>query len=405
MTVAYIPFNAGDAATFIALGCNEIVMTQSARLGDFTGFMNPPQERGGPPPPPVEIAPVRDALVQLAEEQNYSSTLIRGLFDEQLEIVRAKRLKGAVNERRFLTPDELKEKDGDGQLVWVAEDTVKHGGQVLIINGSNATSLGFARHIIDKPDDVNELYRFYGVEAKDVREAGPDWLDRFAVFLADPFVATFLVLVGISCLLLELKMPGASLPGIVAAVCFVLFFWSQSQMNGQFTLLAVLLFLLGILLLGLEIFVIPGFGIFGMSGIALILFGLALATVERMPQSSSEWSDLSRTLVSFGMALVGAIVVAFTLTRYLPNIPIANRLMLPSPDEDNHLDPHQAAAAAEALALLGAIGTSATMLRPAGMAQFGERFLDVVTEGGFVPAGAQVRVIEIEGNRVVVKEV
>lgn len=405
MTVAYIPFNAGDTATFIALGCNEIVMTQSARMGDFTGFLNPPKQKRGLPPPPVEIGPVRDALMQLAEEQNYSPTLIRGLFDESMEITRAKRIKGAVNERRFLTTDELKEKDADGQPVWVAEDTVKHADKPLIISGANAMSLGFARHVIEKPDDVNELYRFYGVEAKDVRDAGPDWLDRFAAFLADPFVTTFLVLIGISCLLLELKMPGTSLPGIVAAVCFVLFFWSQSQLNGQFTLLAVLLFLLGLLLIGLEIFVIPGFGVVGISGIGLILFGLALATVERMPQSPAEWSILGASLVKFGLALVGAIAVAFTLTRYLPNIPIANRLMLPSPDDVEHLDPIKTAQAAEALALLGAIGTSATMLRPAGMAQFGESFIDVVTEGGFVPAGAQVRVIEIEGNRIVVKEV
>jgi membrane-bound serine protease (ClpP class) len=57
------------------------------------------------------------------------------------------------------------------------------------------------------------------------------------------------------------------------------------------------------------------------------------------------------------------------------------------------------------LALLGAVGTSATMLRPAGMARFGDAYVDVVTEGGYVPAGARVQVIEIEGNRVVVKEV
>jgi membrane-bound serine protease (ClpP class) len=405
MTVAFIPFNAGDSATFIALGCNEIVMTQSARFGDFAGLLNPPKPKRGQPAPPVDIGSVRDALAQLAEEQNYSPTLIRGLFDEQLEIVRAKRVKGAINERRFLTPDELKEKDETGQPVWVAEDTVKHAGKALVINGSNAISLGFARHVIDKPDNINELYRFYGIEPNQVREAGPDWLDRFASFLADPFVASFLVLVGISCLLLELKMPGASLPGIVAAVCFVLFFWSQSQLNGQITLLAVLFFLLGLLLLGLEIFVVPGFGIFGISGVGLILFGLALATVERMPQSPADWGVLGTSIVKFGLALVGAIAVAFTLTRYLPNIPIANRLLLPSPDEEEHLDPVRAAQAAEALALLGAIGTSATMLRPAGMAQFGERFLDVVTEGSFVPAGAQVQVVEIEGNRIVVKEV
>ncbi|MBX7105566.1 MAG: hypothetical protein K1X57_15895 [Gemmataceae bacterium] len=407
MTVAYIPRDAPGNATFLALGCREIVMAVPARLGDFTGVLNPPKpRRGAAPAPAPDIAPVRDSLVALAEEQGYSTLLIRGLFEPGLEIVRAKRVAGAQTERRFLTPDELKDKDAKGEPIWQAEDTVKHPGQLLVINGSNAGSLGFARFTVPNPDDLTELYRLYGLDPKEVRSAGPDWVDRLANFLADPAVSLFLVLIGISCLFMELKMPGASLPGIIAAVCFILFFWSQSQMNGQITLLAVLLFLLGILLLGFEIFIIPGFGITGISGILLILFGLALATVERMPASSAEWGDLGRTMLTFGMTLVGSLILAFAAARFLPHIPVANRLMLQSPDDpDAPPDPERMAQAAEDLALLGAIGTAATMLRPAGMAQFGDRFIDVVTDGSFVQAGTQVRVIEIEGKRIVVKEV
>jgi membrane-bound ClpP family serine protease len=322
-----------------------------------------------------------------------------------LEIVRARRTKGAVQDHRFLTPDELEEKDDAGQKVWTPADTVKHAGKPLIITGENAPSLGFARKIVPTADDLKELYRFYLIEPGQVREATADWLDKLANFLADPLVSAFLVLIGISCLILELKMPGASLPGVVAAICFVLFFWSQSQMNGQITLLAVLLFLLGIVLLGMEIFVIPGFGVIGISGIGLILFGLALATVERMPQTSGEWSLLGRAVLMFGLSLSGAVVLAFIAGRFLPYIPVANRLLLPPPDEQEADDPLRAAQLAENLQLLGAIGTAATMLRPSGMAQFGDRFVDVVTDGSFIPAGARVRVIEIEGYRVVVKEV
>lgn len=188
-------------------------------------------------------------------------------------------------------------------------------------------------------------------------------------------------------------------------MCFVLFFWSQSQMNGQITLLAVLLFLLGLVLLGIEILLIPGFGVIGFGGVGLILFGLGLATVERMPETSGEWGHLGTTMVQYGLSLVGALVVAFSVARFLPYIPIANRLVLMPPEDPEVPDAVRAAQVAEQLALLGAIGNAVTMLRPAGMAQFGEKFVDVVTEGGFVPAGARVQVVEIEGNRVVVKEV
>jgi hypothetical protein len=113
------------------------------------------------------------------------------------------------------------------------------------------------------------------------------------------------------------------------------------------------------------------------------------------------------TITTFGFGLVIAGAAAFALARYLPNIPYANRLVLTPPGEkpeegaaDLHASHHP-----ELLALLGAVGTAATMLRPAGMARFGDAYVDVVTEGGYVSAGTRVQVIEIEGNRIVVKEV
>src|SRR5205807_3517487 len=160
-----------------------------------------------------------------------------------------------------------------------------------------------------------------------------DWLEGLAAFLGDPVVAMFLVIVGVTCLILELKMPGVGVPGVIAALCFVLFFWSQSWMNGQVTLLAVLLFLLGLALLGVEIFLIPGFGFTGISGVVLVLGGLGLATVERLPQTGQEWVGFSQTLMTFGGGFIVAAVAAFTAARYLPNIPYANRLVLTPPGE------------------------------------------------------------------------
>ena len=95
------------------------------------------------------------------------------------------------------------------------------------------------------------------------------------------------------------------------------------------------------------------------------------------------------------------------VARYLPHIPYANRLVLAPPGEKEGAEDAMASAGTyEALtALLGAVGTAATVLRPAGMARFGDAYVDVVSEGNYIPAGARVQVIEIEGNRVVVKEV
>jgi membrane-bound ClpP family serine protease len=155
------------------------------------------------------------------------------------------------------------------------------------------------------------------------------------------------------------------------------------------------------------VFILPGFGVTGISGILLVLAGQGLATVDRMPQTSQEWVSFGQTLTTFGFGLIVATAAAFTVARYLPNIPYANRLVLAPPGEKEGVEDASAASGVgeNLVALLGAVGTAATVLRPAGMARFGDAYVDVVTEGGFVPAGARVQVIEIEGTRVVVKEV
>src|SRR5262249_2168043 len=242
------------------------------------------------------------------------------------------------------------------------------------------------------------------LDSQSVRQAGPDWLDRFAAFLRLPAVAIILAMLGFACLILELKMPGVSLPGIISALCFVLFFWSHAQL--AFMWLALLLFVLGLVFIALEIFVVPGFAVLGVSGVILVLASLGLATLERWPQSESEWMVALTSLGQFGISLVGAVVGALFLARYLPHIPYANRLVL-NPVEPGDAMPDEAAqlSAARAAALLGAIGVAATPLRPAGMVRFGDDYIDVVAEGSFVQPGARVQVIEIEGNRIVVKEV
>jgi membrane-bound serine protease (ClpP class) len=345
---------------------------------------------------------VRDSLKQLAQAQGYPPLVIQGLFDTDLEIYRVRNQKGAAD-RRFVTKEELDTDRQQAEPRWVNEGQVKAAGQLLELTAAKAKDYGIARYVVDNPRNLLELYALYGLGK--VQEAPPDWLEKLADFLGDPVVAMFLVIIGVTCLILELKMPGIGVPGVIAALCFVLFFWAQ--WNGQVTLLAVLLFLLGLVMIGIEIFILPGFGVTGISGIALVLAGLGLATVDRMPQTSQEWVSFGQTLTTFGFGLLVATVAAFTVARYLPSIPYANRLVLAPPGEKEGTEDASATSGVNEnlVALLGAIGTAATVLRPAGMARFGDAYVDVVTEGGFVPAGARVQVIEIEGTRVVVKEV
>jgi membrane-bound serine protease (ClpP class) len=102
---------------------------------------------------------------------------------------------------------------------------------------------------------------------------------------------------------------------------------------------------------------------------------------------------------------MGAFALAFTIARFLPKVPYANRMILKAPSDKPETAVDNLPGAGEAAELLGAIGTTNTALRPAGVVKFGDKFVDVVSDGGFIPAGIRVQVIQVEATRIVVKEV
>jgi membrane-bound ClpP family serine protease len=304
--------------------------------------------------------------------------------------------------RQLLTEDQLRALP-PGRADPNAGATIKEKGQTLTLTGEQASNL----HLAILVNDLPELYASYGFDPERVHIIDQDWLDNLATFLRRWEVTAMLVLVGIGFMVLELKMPGFGVPGIISAVCFVLFFWAHSQYSGQLALLAGLLFLLGLILLAVEIFVLPGFGVTGVSGIVLIIIGLGLATMERVPQTTAEWTNFGSVVSVFAALLIVASIGTFLVAHFLPHIPVLNRLAPPGPlDEDSDDgDGGGTGLSPERAALLGQVGVATTILRPAGMARFGEELVDVVTDGAFVLEGARVQVIELEGNRIVVKEV
>jgi membrane protein implicated in regulation of membrane protease activity len=399
MTVAYVTKESSDTALFLAVGCSEIVMDREATLGNFEPIVGKePRARDA----------VRDLLEGLAAEQGYPPLLFRAMFEPKLSVHRVRSQKGPA-ERRLIDGEELR-KDRDAEKRWIDEGQIKapepafRASQWFRVDGDRARELDVARAVYDgSPREVlPHIYALYGLEG--ARDADLDWLDAIAAFLRTPVVGMVLIMIGITGLILELKIPGVAFPGIVAAVCFVLYFWANSQLAGHLTMLAVLLFVLGLILIGLEIFVVPGFGITGISGITLVVVSLALATVVKKPETTHEWIDFGTTLSHIALSLMAAVGAAFVLAWYLPSIPYVNRLVLKHSAGEAD-EPSPLAAPQQTMALLGAIGEAATTLRPAGKVRFGDEFVDVVAEGSFVEAGTRVQVIEIEGNRIVVKAV
>jgi hypothetical protein len=142
-------------------------------------------------------------------------------------------------------------------------------------------------------------------------------------------------------------------------------------------------------------------------GILLMMAGLALVTMDKVPSldDGAGWAQLGLRVSEYLLAGIASFGFAFLIARFLPKVPYANRLLLAPPEQPAGAAESALPGASEAASLLGAIGTTNTPLRPAGVVRFADKFVDVVSDGGFIPAGARVQVITVEGTRIVVKEV
>lgn len=407
--VAFVPDRAPDTAAIVALGCSEIVLSRregsppapdgspdEAVFGDFdtaTGKLMRAEN----------AAAWTKSLRDLAERRNYPPLLIEGLFNPDIDIVEASPKANAA-QKRYMTAADVAA--SDGQFVGGAQ--IKAKGQLLTLKASDFERFGLGG-FATAGRDPNEVYTKYGLDPAKVKDAAPAWLDRLATFLKLPAVTVLLVVIGFIGLILEMKVPGTTLPGIVAALCFILVFWAHTQFSGQVAVLAGLLFILGLVLVLLEVFVLPGFGVPGILGIVFILGALGLATLGAtdgpLPSTTAEWTRLGGKMGQFMFAMIGAVAIVSLLVRYLPHIPGANRLTLAAPDDSAATANADVPGASQAAALLGAVGITMTVLRPAGSVRFGDDFVDVVSEGSYVPAGSRVQVVEVEGNRIVVREV
>ncbi len=235
-----------------------------------------------------------------------------------------------------------------------------------------------------------------GWEERRVVRASPTWSEGLVRFLTHPILAGLLLSIGGLALLLELRTPGLGIPGLIGVICLALYFGSHYlvSMAGNVELL---LFLGGLLLIVLEIFVIPGFGVTGIAGIVMLVAGLAAQSrlparrhagdpgrldAARSSPSPSPWASSSACSSSCPRP-AGWAPSCWKIARITPI--------------GYHADSH------EGEPLLGKVGRSLTDLRPAGVIELEGRRLDVITSGDYIARGAQVKVIEIKGNRVVVE--
>ncbi len=396
-TVAYIPDKAISGGAILSVACDQIYMRPGARIGDAIpiNLMGNMILRAEEKILSVELELMRD----LALQKNRPAAILEGFCDKDLEVFQVTNKN--TGKKWFLSESELHQEANE----WTAGPMVPESrkGIAIMVNGQRAHELLIAEPPVQ---DLAELKERLGLPADmQLNAIGRNWTDTLIFTLNQQWVTGMLFFLAIVFIYIEL----ATMTGffaILSAVAFAIFFWSK-VMGGTATGLEIALFVVGLGCLAMEFFVIPGFGVFGISGFLLVLGALIMAS-QTFSGMGMEY-DLSRagrTFATLGVALFGVLIASMVLSQYLHRLPFLRDLVLTGPGGDH--DPSEPRLRPDLvdpeMALLGSSGEAATILRPAGKARINGQLLDVVTEGGFVEAGAPVIVVQVQKNRIVVRQ-
>ncbi|HSC26663.1 MAG TPA: NfeD family protein [Vicinamibacterales bacterium] len=355
-TIAFVNQRAISAGALIALACDTLIMTTGGTIGAAA-----PVVAGG------------SGETQAADEKSVS--YVRSEFRATAE---TRNRPPAIAEAMV---------DADVAIPGVIEK-----GKLLTLTTSQALEHKVADF---SADTLEAALAAAGVLDAEVRIASQTWAETLVRFLTNPVVSSLLMTVGLLGLLVEIRTPGFALPGTVGLLSLGLFFWGHwlVQLAGWEELLLVSL---GVLLIAVEVLVIPGFTVAGVSGIVVLVAGLGMTLVGAGATMNAIMGAFGRVAFSILLAMAGALAVV----RMLPRLPFGRRLVL---DTGMQANLGYVSAPVRDRQWLGRTGTAVSPLRPAGIAEIDTARLDVVSDGGFIEAGTPILVTRVDGNRIVIR--
>ena len=401
-TVAYVDDRALGVTALIALACDDIVFRRGAQLGKVQQMITGGGRRDVEELTPGQIDSLARRAEGLASQKGHPSAVARAMVDREAQVMRA------LNASTGASVLVLESTVSANPETYLNAMPLNEVGRVALVVASNrAGDYGLGQEV----EDDEAFKALYGLRGKSIRVDGPTWVDGLVTTLNDPFVSWVLLFVGVFMLILEIKMPGVGLPAITSALAFLLFFWSR-YLSGTADQLEILLFLVGLICLGLEFFVFPGFGVFGMSGFLMILVSIVMASHTFVwPTQEYEYRQMAGTLFQIVGVMVGVGVGVALFGRYMPSLPIFNRMVLkPELSDGSSLDdggskPPMEEGYQSMAFLMGETGRTTTVLRPTGKARFGNLLIDVRADGYYIERDSLIEVIDVQGMRVIVKPI
>ncbi len=349
---AYVNRRAISAGAMISLATVEIFMRPGSTLGAST-----PVDGTGEKASEKIVSVMRSSMRSLAEARGLDPAIAEAMVDEEIEV-----------------------------------PGVIEAGRLLTLTYSDAAEIGYASVIQDWDALMAEL----GLEGREVLEQRVNWAERTVRFLSHPVVAPFLLSLGFLGLLVEIKTPGFGVAGAAGILSLALFFGSH-MIIGLAGAEGVILFGAGVILLMIEVFLLPGVGVFAILGGVAMLAGVYLSLLGSIPVAA----DFARASGVLAAAVFLIMVSSWALIRHLPQNRRLTRLGIflgAATDRETGYT-----SAIRRSDLTGRTGKAITDLRPAGTGLFGDERVDVVADSEWIEAGSPIRIITSEGYRHVVR--
>ena len=354
-TVAFIDKRAISAGALISLSCEQIVMVPGASIGASTVVDQTGQKQAE-----KYQSYMRSEMRATAEKTGRPTNVAEAMVDETVAI------EGLVDSTKLVT--------------LTSEEAVKWGIADTVLNS------------FDKVLEANDL------QNAELINLNENWAESVVRFINNPIISSMLIMIGLIGLFTEIKTPGWGLPGTAAVIALSLFF-GASYILELASVIEIILFIGGVALLIIGLFVVPGFGVFEIGGILLMMAGLFLGLLSDFPIVDS--GMISGAIIQLALTFVITIIVIYLLTKFLPKSVSWNTLIL----SDNIVTTSGYSSDPDFAEIIGMNGKSLTDLRPSGTAVINNKRYDVVTAGEFIVHGSEIKVLKVDGAKIVVEEI
>lgn len=366
----FIDNNAASAGALISIACEKIFMRKGANIGAATVV----NQTGAAMPDKYQS--YMRSMIRSTAEAHGKDTIIHGI-DTIYKWKRDPLIAEAMVDERVVIPNLI--------------DT----GKVLTFTADEALQWGYCDGIAESQDEV--ITKYLGYKDYELKKYEPSWYDDLKGFLMNPMLQSILIIIIIGGIYFEMQTPGLGFPSAAAVVAAILYF-APLYLDGLAQNWEILVFVIGLLLIAAEVFIIPGFGIAGISGIIFLITGLTLSLLNNTDfnfdgVSTKEIGEASLTVL---MGLGFGFVLMIWLSNKIGSKGMFRKVALHKDLEDAHSSP-------SLTALIGKEGTAFTVLRPSGKVMIDGELYDGVSESGFIDKGTVVKVVRFENAQVYIE--